>query len=123
MSDPNYQFAKLNVDFNQIYTINTYFNNTNYSEFIKTICALTNTKSYLELGVASGFTLFNVSKVVDRAVGVDIKDNRLFRAGEFNMMTTNDFFKDQKDDFFKKSRLAVSTIFANRSIFKGLFIN
>jgi predicted O-methyltransferase YrrM len=99
MSNPYYEFAKYNEDFNRNYTINNYFNNTNYSEFIKTLCALTNAKSYLELGVSVGFTIFNVSKVVDKVVGVDIQDIRIFKTGEFHMTTTNDFFKNQKDTF------------------------
>ena len=53
----------------------------------------------LELGASLGFTIFNVSKVVDKVVGVDICDNRLFKVGEFNMISTNDFFKNQKDTF------------------------
>jgi predicted O-methyltransferase YrrM len=99
MSIKEFEFAKFNTDFDNNYSINNNFNRTNYSELIKCICALTNAKTYLELGVSSGFTLFNVSNVVDKVVGVDIHDIRLFKKGEFHMMTTNEFFQNQKDTF------------------------
>ena len=46
MSNKNFEFAKFNTDFNNNYHVNNNFNETNYSEMIKCICALTNAKSY-----------------------------------------------------------------------------
>lgn len=99
MSNPNFEFSKYNTDFDNNYEINEKFNSTNYSELIKCICALTNAKSYLELGVSLGFSLFNVSKVVDKVVGVDMVDDRKFKCGEFYQMTTDKFFENNTDKF------------------------
>jgi predicted O-methyltransferase YrrM len=99
MSDRNFEFAKYESDFDNNYYVNNNFNQTNYSELIKCICALTNAKSYLELGISNGFSFYNVSKVVDKAVGVDMNDARKFKCGEFYKMTTDDFFEKNTDTF------------------------
>jgi predicted O-methyltransferase YrrM len=95
----NYEFAKFNEDYDNNYVINEQFNRTNYSEFIKSICALTNVKSYLELGISLGYCFHNISKIVDKAVGVDIADNRYFKSGEFYQMKTDEFFQKNSDKF------------------------
>jgi predicted O-methyltransferase YrrM len=98
-SNKEYEFAKFNTDYDNNHLVNEKFNRTNYSEFIKYICALTNVKSYLELGVSIGFCLHNVSKIVDKAVGVDLEDNRQFKGGEFHKIKTDDFFAVNTDKF------------------------
>lgn len=65
---------------------------TPWTEFVRTICTATNCKTYLEIGVLTGETLSSVAPFVDRAVGVDIKDSRSFKQGEFYLMSSDDFF-------------------------------
>lgn len=98
-SNKDYEFAKFNADYDNNHVVNEKFNRTNYSEFIKYICALTNVKSYLELGVSTGYCHHNISKIVDKAVGVDIIDNREFKSGDFYQMKTDDFFDKNVDKF------------------------
>ena len=98
-SNKDYEFTKFNTDYDNNHVVNEKINRTNYSEFIKYICALTNVKSYLELGVGVGYCLHNISKIVDKAVGVDIIDNREFKSGEFYQMKTDEFFEKNNDKF------------------------
>jgi glutaredoxin-related protein len=96
----NYEFAKYNEDYNNDFIINEQFNRTNYSDFIKIICGLTNVKSYLELGISMRYCFNNISKIVDKAVGVDIVDNRYFKSvGHFYQMKTDEFFEKNTDKF------------------------
>jgi hypothetical protein len=54
-------------------------------------------KTYLELGVLYGGTIDFIRPLVTRCIGVDIKDQRINKTGEFYKMTTDDFFKNFKN--------------------------
>jgi len=58
-----------------------------------------NCKKYLELGVYDGDCINKISNIVDRAVGVDISDNRKYYNFDFFLKTTDDFFKDNIETF------------------------
>lgn len=64
----------------------------NHSHFIAELVKQINCKVYLELGVYDGLTMSLVSPHVSRLIGVDIKDVRTFRGGEFHLETTDSFF-------------------------------
>lgn len=64
---------------------------------IESIVKYTNCKTYLELGLYDGDTFSLIYPLVDRAIGVDIKDVRIQKVGEFYKMTTDEFFNMFKD--------------------------
>ena len=64
---------------------------------IESIVRFTNCKTYLELGLYDGETFSMIVPIVNRAIGVDIKDIRTQKTGEFYLMNTDDFFKGFKD--------------------------
>jgi hypothetical protein len=65
----------------------------NHSHFIAELVKQINCKTYLELGVYDGTTLSIVSPFVDRVIGVDIKDVRNSKIGEFHLESTDSFFE------------------------------
>ena len=54
-------------------------------------------KTYLELGVATGKTFEAIVPHVKRGIGVDVRDLRSKKIGEFYKMTTDNFFIKFKD--------------------------
>ena len=52
--------------------------------------------TYLELGVYFGDSFDYIRPLVKRAIGVDRKDQRINRVGEFYVMKTDDYFKKHK---------------------------
>lgn len=64
---------------------------------IESIVRYTNCKTYLELGLYDGDTFELIAPLVDRAIGVDVKDIRRQKIGEFYQMTTDDFFNQFND--------------------------
>ena len=70
---------------------------------IESIVKYTNCKNYLELGVQEGKCFETILPHVKRAIGVDIKDIRKKKLGEFYEISTDkffDFFKDTMDIIF-----------------------
>jgi hypothetical protein len=70
-----------------------------HCNFIKELCYLTNCRKYLELGIYDGTTIEKIVPIVDYAVGVDIKDVRRNKVGNFFLGTTDDFFKANTTHF------------------------
>ena len=66
------------------------------TEWVVATARAMNCRRYLELGVASGFTLDLLSRFC-RAVGVDIEDCREYFGGELLVMSTDAFFVVNKD--------------------------
>jgi hypothetical protein len=69
-----------------------------HQELILSILELTGCETFLELGVQSGMCLINATRIVKRAIGVDIKDIREQKVGEFYECTTDEFFKNFTDN-------------------------
>ena len=75
-------------------------NDIRHPEFIFTMMALLNPKSYLELGLYVGETFEKICTIVPFCVGVDIKDVRTNKEiGVFYKMTTDEFFAMNKEKF------------------------
>lgn len=70
------------------------YNETVYYPLIARVVELTSCKLYLELGASTGFNINEVSKYCNDCIGVDIKDQRLYKNFEFHLKTTDLFFKD-----------------------------
>ena len=64
-----------------------------HSDFVYQIVRLVECKNYLELGVYTGETFSKVYSVVENAVGVDTKDMRKNKIGNFYTCITSEFFK------------------------------
>lgn len=54
-------------------------------------------KSYLEIGVLKGHTFIEAAGVVERAIGVDIKNQLPHEVGEFYEMSSDKFFETFQD--------------------------
>lgn len=76
------------------------YNEGVHATLISKIVELTGCKLYLELGVAQGYNIHEVSKYCDNCIGVDILDTRIHFDHDFRLTTTDDFFKtfNQKAD-------------------------
>jgi hypothetical protein len=72
---------------------------SNHTDFIVQLVIATKCISYLELGLYTGETFEKVYIHVKNCVGVDIKDLRNNKIGEFYQTTTNDFFSKNKTTF------------------------
>ena len=59
----------------------------------------TNCRSYLELGIYDGTCITEIAKIVDKAVGVDIKKRHRHNNFEFIEKTTDDFFATNTSKF------------------------
>jgi hypothetical protein len=70
-----------------------------HPQIIYNIVKYTNCKKYLELGIYDGDCITNISNIVEKAVGVDIHDKRVYFNFTFLMKTTDDFFKDNTETF------------------------
>jgi len=86
----------------------TWPHDMDYAKVIALICANAHLggnnggfgyNSYLEIGVERGGSMEIISPSFKRVVGVDIEDNRIFKTGEFYKMTSDEFFKQNKDTF------------------------
>jgi hypothetical protein len=64
----------------------------NHSDFIAELVKQINCKTYLELGVYDGTTMSLVYPHVKKLIGVDIKDVRNFKGGDFYLESTDSFF-------------------------------
>lgn len=63
-----------------------------HPDVIRFLIEITKPQSYLELGLYEGETFEVANSLVSQCVGVDIKDVRKQKIGEFHEMTTHDFF-------------------------------
>ena len=73
------------------------YSDFHHSDLIPTIVKSVGCETYLELGLYVGETFSKVFPLVKRAIGVDTKDVRTIKHGEFYQCTTNDFFNNFKD--------------------------
>jgi predicted O-methyltransferase YrrM len=64
---------------------------------VTSIVRATGCETYLELGLYVGETFEKVFPVVRRAIGVDTKDVRSQKIGEFHQCTTDEFFLNFRD--------------------------
>lgn len=85
--------------FYNIDSIIRYKKTEHYSALIKCIARLTNCQSYLELGVWQGDSIREVKNIVPKCVGVDILDCNDKTGFDFYLMTTDDYFAQNKDKF------------------------
>jgi len=71
-----------------------------HSNLIRWIVDLTNCQNYLEIGVESGDCIRNIRDVVKKCVAVDVADMMVDKDKiEFHHMTSDDFFKNNKEMF------------------------
>lgn len=68
-----------------------------YKFIIGEIVKYTNCSTYIELGISIGDSFDYIFPLVDRAIGVDLIDNRINKVGEFFQLSTDDFFKNFTD--------------------------
>jgi hypothetical protein len=73
------------------------FTSAKHSDLITSIVKHTGCETYLELGLYVGETFEKVFPLVKRAIGVDNKDVRSQKIGEFYCCLTDDFFKSFHD--------------------------
>ena len=67
-------------------------NGTHHENVIVQIIINTGCRKYLELGIYDGLNISKIAPHVEKAVGVDIYDKRLYHNFEFIQSTTDDFF-------------------------------
>ena len=86
--------------FNNIADISEFKQVGIYSLLIQNLVQLTNCKKYLELGVADGNNIYMIRDNVDKCVGVDVSDRLIdIDRIEYNIMTTDNFFKNNIENF------------------------
>lgn len=88
--------------YSRVYNIESTLNykqTEHYFNLIKWFVKLTNCQSYLELGVEYSTNIQEIKKLVKKCVGVDINDIPNKDGIDFYQITTDNFFKQNKEFF------------------------
>lgn len=79
----------------------SYFDNQSnrHTDIIYQIVKLMGCNKYLELGIWDGLNINKINEVCKYCVGVDVTDSRKYFNYDFKLMTTSDFFINNKEIF------------------------